>query len=462
MIDHLVRDLQVLRKADFLIAKIWFGVLLRRSGSVAFAGLIAVFGLGMANVAGFYALQGPLGSVWAAAIVAVVDFVIAAIVLLVASNSRPGPEIDLAFDVRKMAVESIQTDARDLKQTIDALGQEIRDVKANIVGFAHNPLDVAAQKLLVPAALSLIKGMRSKKACSLRVFLWSQPTNAAFAKPRTTKNARDYQRREPYMTREGKFIPASLILQELHDQAPAGPVTLQWVMERLRQQSFGMIILILAIAAAAPGVSVLAGLLLLVPSFQMMIGLSELKFPRWIATRELPTRHVGAVMRGAIPILKYLERAIYPRFATPSGTTRSVVGVVIFVLTIRLLLAPLPLSNILPAILIADLSRTGRLTPYHGAAGWMPFSHRRNRRNLAADPQCEKQLACELSETRRSHSIFNSRRTFVAAATNQANCRARCNARAWMGRWRQLVMKNRSITRIDWWPRAELASCLNQ
>ena len=160
------------------------------------------------------------------------------------------------------------------------------------------------------------------------------------------------------MTREGKFIPASLILQELHDQAPAGPVTLQWVMERLRQQSFGMIILILAIAAAAPGVSVLAGLLLLVPSFQMMIGLSELKFPRWIATRELPTRHVGAVMRRAIPILKYLERAIYPRFATPSGTTRRVVGVVIFVLTIRLLLAPLPLSNILPAILIAFISLT--------------------------------------------------------------------------------------------------------
>ena len=157
------------------------------------------------------------------------------------------------------------------------------------------------------------------------------------------------------MTQEGKFIPASLILKELHDQAPASPVTLQWVMERLRQQSFGMIILI---GAFAPGVSVLAGLLLLVPSFQMMIGLSELKFPRWIATRELPTRHVGAVMRRAIPVLKYLERAIYPRFAPPSGTTRRIVGVVIFALTIRLLLAPLPLSNILPAILIAFISPT--------------------------------------------------------------------------------------------------------
>lgn len=163
MIDNLIRDLQVLRKADFLIGRIWLNVMLRRFGLFAFAGLIAMFGLGMANVAGFYALHASVSPVWAAAIVAIVDLVIAAIVLLVAANARPGPEIELAFDVRKMAIDAIQADARDLKLTVDTLGQEIREVKANIVGFAHNPLDVAAQKLLIPAALSIIKGMRSKK-----------------------------------------------------------------------------------------------------------------------------------------------------------------------------------------------------------------------------------------------------------------------------------------------------------
>jgi hypothetical protein len=70
------------------------------------------------------------------------------------------------MDVRKMAVDSLEADARDLKLTIDALGQEIRDAKATLVGFAHNPLDVAAEKILVPAALSLIRGFRSKKAQS--------------------------------------------------------------------------------------------------------------------------------------------------------------------------------------------------------------------------------------------------------------------------------------------------------
>lgn len=163
MIDHLLRDLQVLQKADFLIGRIWLNVLARKVGLFAFAALIAVFGLGMANVAGFYALQASLGAVWAAALVAAVDLGIAAVVLLVGSNSRPGPEIEVAFEVRKMAVEAIQADTRDLKLTIDAVGQEVKALKANITELVQNPLDVAAQKLLVPAALSILRGMRSRK-----------------------------------------------------------------------------------------------------------------------------------------------------------------------------------------------------------------------------------------------------------------------------------------------------------
>lgn len=163
MFDHLLRDLQVLHKADLLIGRIWVNVLVRRLGLFALAALIAVFGLGMANVAGFYALQASIGAVWAAAIVAAVDLVIAAVILLVGGNSRPGPEIDLAFEVRKMAVEAIQTDAQDLKLTLEAVGREVKNVKETVTGLVQNPLDVAAQKLLVPAALSIVRSLRAKR-----------------------------------------------------------------------------------------------------------------------------------------------------------------------------------------------------------------------------------------------------------------------------------------------------------
>jgi len=163
MIDDLVRDLRLLQKADALIGRIWLKSMVRQFGFFAFAGLIAVFGLGMTDVAGFYALQASLGPVWAAVLVAIADFIVAALVMLIGTRSQPGPEIDLAFDVRKMAVEAIQEDARNLKVTVDAFGQEIRDAKDNIAGILQNPLDAAVQKLLIPTAISIIKGFGSRK-----------------------------------------------------------------------------------------------------------------------------------------------------------------------------------------------------------------------------------------------------------------------------------------------------------
>lgn len=163
MIDHLISDLQVLRKADFLIGKIWLTVLVRRAALFAFAGLIGVFGLGMTNVAGYNALQPSIGAVWAAVAMAIVDFATASIVLLAASKSGPGPEIDAALEARRTAIESVQESARSLKLTLDSLGEEMKGMKENVARLMHDPLDVVSEKLLVPAALSMLRGLRSKK-----------------------------------------------------------------------------------------------------------------------------------------------------------------------------------------------------------------------------------------------------------------------------------------------------------
>ena len=55
-------------------------------------------------------------------------------------------------------------------------------------------------------------------------------------------------------------MPASIILQKLHDEAPADHFTLDWLMSKLHKQSFGLIMLVLAIVAVALGVSVVGGL----------------------------------------------------------------------------------------------------------------------------------------------------------------------------------------------------------
>ena len=73
------------------------------------------------------------------------------------------------------------------------------------------------------------------------------------------------------------------MLQRLHDEVPANHFTLAWLMGRLHTYSFGIIMLLLALVAIAPGLSIVAGLLLMVPAVQMIAGQSAPAFPRRIA-----------------------------------------------------------------------------------------------------------------------------------------------------------------------------------
>ena len=111
--------------------------------------------------------------------------------------------------------------------------------------------------------------------------------------------------------------------------------------------------LLLAVVAIAPGVSIVAGLLLMIPAVQMIAGKPAPVFPRRIADRPFPTQQLAAVVRRAVPVLRRLETMVHPRWPIPSGATKRLVGAVVLVLDLALLLTPLPFSNIVPALVIA-------------------------------------------------------------------------------------------------------------
>ena len=149
------------------------------------------------------------------------------------------------------------------------------------------------------------------------------------------------------------LIHASVVLQRLHNEAPPDYFTLHWLMEQLRRRSFGMIMLLLALVAMVPGISIIAGLLLMIPAFQMLAGRPAPVFPRRIANRPLPTRHLAALLQRAVPVLRHLEKIVHPRWPTPFEATKRLVGSVVMILNSAIVFAPIPLSNIVPALLIA-------------------------------------------------------------------------------------------------------------
>ena len=110
---------------------------------------------------------------------------------------------------------------------------------------------------------------------------------------------------KPTPARDPKaLLPTSIVLQRLHNEVPADHFTLGWLMGSLRKRSFGIIMLLLALVAIAPGLSVVAGALLIIPAFQMIAGQPAPIFPRRIAARPLPTRHLAALVQRAVPILR--------------------------------------------------------------------------------------------------------------------------------------------------------------
>ena len=76
-------------------------------------------------------------------------------------------------------------------------------------------------------------------------------------------------------------------------------------------------------------------------------------FPRRIAAHPFPTRHLAALVQRAVPVLRYLEKVIHPRWPTPLEATKRLVG---SRLNTTLVFTPIPLSNVVPALVIALIS----------------------------------------------------------------------------------------------------------
>jgi hypothetical protein len=133
--------------------------------------------------------------------------------------------------------------------------------------------------------------------------------------------------------------PTSVVLDGLLGREAPEHVTLGWLMGRLGDRSFGVVLLLLALLGLLPGVSAVAGVLLMVPAVQMILARPGPVFPRRVAARRFGAERLARLVRRVVPVLRYLERFIRPRWATPFEATKRVVGGVVLLLAASLLAA---------------------------------------------------------------------------------------------------------------------------
>jgi len=150
--DRFLNNLRVLWRTERAIAEIKMRHVIARSGLNAAAGLLAVIGLLMFEVAGFYALREYWNTIVAALILGLVNFVIAGILVLIADRKRPGRELELANEIHDTTMQALQTDARLLQADIASFGQALR-----------HPLDSALPSLIIPLATMLVNFLKKPK-----------------------------------------------------------------------------------------------------------------------------------------------------------------------------------------------------------------------------------------------------------------------------------------------------------
>ena len=124
----------------------------------------------------------------------------------------------------------------------------------------------------------------------------------------------------------------------------------------LQDRALGALILVFAatnVLPTPPGTSTVLGIPLLFLTAQLAVGRAAPWLPRWIAERSLDRRDFAAVIERLGPWLARAERLFRPRLGIlTSGPAKHLLGVVCLLLS-GVLVLPIPLGNMLPALAIS-------------------------------------------------------------------------------------------------------------
>ncbi|MGX4770409.1 phage holin family protein [Bradyrhizobium guangdongense] len=143
--ENVVKHLRALWRTDRIIADIRLRHLLIGLGLRAFAALIAAFGLLMLELAAYFALVQIWSAIGAAAALGAINFVIAAVLFIVAGRPPSGRDIELANEIHDTSIEALQVEARAFQ--------------AELTGAVHHPLSTIVP-VLVPLIAIIVKNMR--------------------------------------------------------------------------------------------------------------------------------------------------------------------------------------------------------------------------------------------------------------------------------------------------------------
>lgn len=150
----------------------------------------------------------------------------------------------------------------------------------------------------------------------------------------------------------------SQILVAIADDETRERIAIIDLLAAMRDRALAALLLVFAlpnVLPTPPGTSAVLGTPLVILAAQLMLGRAPW-LPRFISRRSMSRDDFGGLIRRAVPWLAKAESLLRPRLPALIGqSAERIVGVVCFLLSVILIL-PIPLGNMLPALAICLFS----------------------------------------------------------------------------------------------------------
>jgi len=133
-------------------------------------------------------------------------------------------------------------------------------------------------------------------------------------------------------------------------------VALEDVISTFQRRSYAGLFFILALLSFLPGISILAGAVMILPSLQLLFGKKSPVLPTQLGQIMIPTKRVNRGFYWLLPKLRRIETRVKPRLLLLTyDFSQQLIGLVAFILAV-IIAVPFPLSNLLPAISMLFIS----------------------------------------------------------------------------------------------------------
>jgi hypothetical protein len=153
-IQNIARSARLYARSEAMVAEIRMRAYGRKLAFTSLAVLTSVMGLAFLNLAAFLYLQSLWGPVWTPLAIGLANFAIAALALLAAFSARPGPELALARELRKLSSTALEEEFHAAHSVGGLLGALAGGSEAKIA------------QLLLPAVISIVSSLGRKKAAA--------------------------------------------------------------------------------------------------------------------------------------------------------------------------------------------------------------------------------------------------------------------------------------------------------